>query len=135
MKNFLKVQFDQSNVASEIREIRKGQIKVILVKLHLFEIKQVILKAKRKLKGTNIYIEPSLTKKQQDIQQKIRFIAKGHSDGGKEVKMRYNTIFVDGNWNIWNPAKNALEIRKQRSISAPRMSQLGADTNTKNLRH
>lgn len=67
VRNFLKSNFDLTDGISDIREVGKWKVKTILIKFLSFETRQKILRAKNKLKGSNIFIDPSMTKLEQDI--------------------------------------------------------------------
>lgn len=73
----------------EMQHYYKGPRQIIMLraflrafKLHSWEIKQAIMKSKGKLKGTKIFVDPALTKMQQEIYGNIKAIAKKEKQDG-----------------------------------------------------
>lgn len=121
--NFLSSNFGVTEGITDIREAGKGKTKTILVKFASFETKQEILRTKNKLKGSNTYIDPSMTKLQQEIYSHIKLQAKPLRDKGHDVKIRYTKMCVDGKWMFWNHVSKSLVVQDQQNPSPKRVAK------------
>lgn len=86
----------------------------LLVKLVAFENKLEILKKKGMLKGINLWIEEDLTEREKEIQEWLGKIAKEEEEGGREVRMGYLKINIEGNWYEWDEGAGRIEPRNFR---------------------
>lgn len=98
---------DKLGVAAKVSEAQRfenaGRDGIIVkIKVDCWEQKEQIMKNKGKLKGSKIYIESDLTEHEQIIQKKIRDIAKSEKERGRQVKVGYQKIRIDGKWMRWN---------------------------------
>lgn len=55
-------------------------------------MKEEILKGKMKLKGSNIYVDVDLTKRVQEIQQKLREIQRVEVEKGIRIKVGHKKL-------------------------------------------
>lgn len=97
----------------KIKSARKLGQKTCLIELENVEekIKVMINKNKlRLLKEDKIYMNDDLSKKDREIQEKIRKRANMEKRNGKNVKIGFRKIFVDGMEWRWNLEKEELEI-------------------------
>lgn len=90
----------------DIEEIRSIPTKheestVILVKFKNFQDKLELMKNKPKLKGEDIYVNDDLTKKEADIQKRLRDLARTESVKGNRTQVGYQKIKINGIWKEW----------------------------------
>lgn len=74
---------------------------VLLAQVENMHQKQEILRNKNKFTGSNIYVENDLTVEERKIQSEIRKIGKMEKEKGKNVRIGYRKITIDGirfNW-------------------------------------
>lgn len=94
----------------EVYTIRKGEKNAgIAVKCKSWEDKKEIMKKKSAFKGKKIFIENDMTPEERDIQRKIREKAVEEQKTGKEVKVAYQKLIIDGVLYKWNERDNKLE--------------------------
>lgn len=109
MENFLakELQFD-----AEIRSAQKIGDNVCLIETESMSDKIDILKNKSKLRNLQekIFIEPDLTKKEQNIQKIIRGKAKEERDRGNQAKVGYKKLIVNG--IVWKWNEDAEKLQK-----------------------
>ena len=74
---------------------------IIRVQMPKFFDKIDILKKKSKLKGKDTFIESDLTKQERDIQAAIRKKAKEEREKGNTVKIGYQKLQINGQWENW----------------------------------
>jgi hypothetical protein len=69
---------------------------------------------KEKLRGNKeterIFIENCLTKQEREIQKKLRTIVKEEKREGKEMKVEYKKITIEGVQWRWNEERGSLEV-------------------------
>ncbi|KAK9744337.1 hypothetical protein QE152_g7851 [Popillia japonica] len=66
-----------------------------------WEEKRLIMSNKQKLKGKRVYIDYDLTKKEREIQGRLIEVAKAERNRGKQVRVGYQKISVEGKWMRW----------------------------------
>lgn len=81
---------------------REGRPGMILATVESFEKKLEIMKAKRTLRGTDVYIDDDMTVEERNVQREIRKIAKEQKAKGKVVKIGYRKIIIGGEEFRWN---------------------------------
>lgn len=99
-------------VKVQIKAAHRLGEKICLIEMEKEEEKEKIMKSKHKLKDINdekIYINNDMTKKEREKSKEIRKIAKNERDKGKNVKIGYNKINVDGKEWKWNKDTERLE--------------------------
>ena len=95
--------FESLEVEANYEETRyigkdwKGR-KMIIVKMKKFEDKLEVLRSKRKLVGQECYIENDMTKKERQIQSRLRTRAKEERNKGNTVRVGYQKIEINGRW-------------------------------------
>jgi predicted Zn-ribbon and HTH transcriptional regulator len=67
-------------------------------------------KLREKKETEKIFIDNDLTKQEQEIQKKLRTIAKEEKREGKEVKMRYSKIVIERIQWRWNAERERLAV-------------------------
>lgn len=99
-------------VKATIKTARKLGIKTCIVELGSEENKREVMQNKSKLRnrrGGQIYINDDLTKEERDIQKKIRQRAMEERSKGKQAKIGYSKLIIDGQTWKWNRRDNILE--------------------------
>lgn len=95
------------DASTEITEVTyigmdKDQRGIVRVTCRSFEDKMKILKNKASLRGQDTYIDSDLTKKERDIQSRLRQLAKVEREkGNNEVRVGYQKILLGGQWTQW----------------------------------
>lgn len=109
-KDFIK---NNLKINVEIKSITKINEKTNIIELKNEKHKKEVMRNKAKLKnlGTTerIYINEDMTKKEREKQKQIRSIAKVEKEKGKNVKIGYNKVIVDGIEWKWNKDKEEIE--------------------------
>ncbi|KAK4886160.1 hypothetical protein RN001_002431 [Aquatica leii] len=77
------------NIEKTVIETRKLAERVMLVKMGTFEDKLDVWKQKRRLRGTSIYLDDDMTRREIDIQKKIRYEASKMKGERKRVKIGF----------------------------------------------
>uniref|UniRef100_A0A6P7GQB1 Uncharacterized protein LOC114345469 n=1 Tax=Diabrotica virgifera virgifera TaxID=50390 RepID=A0A6P7GQB1_DIAVI len=95
----------------KINEARKLGDKIYLVELDSKYEKMKIMKNTYKLKElpNRIYINDDLTKREREIQSKIRATAKEEKIKGKIAKVGYQKLILDNEVWKWNREREKLE--------------------------
>lgn len=89
----------------------EGKKRPVLVKCSSWEDKRNILAKKGALrdKGSTIYIDEDLTRKEREIQMKLKRKAREERSKGKRVMVRYQKMCIEEEWWFWNEVKDILE--------------------------
>lgn len=74
-----------------------------------------VLKAKKNLKGKDIYIDSELTSKEREIQNKIRDRANIGKNNGSTVRVGYQKLVIDGAILKWDPKEQKLRAATPRT--------------------
>ncbi|KAL3283727.1 hypothetical protein HHI36_024207 [Cryptolaemus montrouzieri] len=93
--------------------------KTCLVELENAEVKKNNIMNKNKLGrlvGEKIYINDDLSKKDREIQGHIRGIASAEKKEGKNVKIGYRKLFIEGEKWVWNDNQTRLVKEADRNI-------------------
>ena len=99
------------NVQIKAKNVNKINNKRCVIELESFEKKLEVMKNKSKLKsieGDKIYIDNDLTKKEIQIQKKIKEIANEERLNQKQVKIGHQKIFIEKELYIWNRKNDKL---------------------------
>lgn len=84
----------------------------VVMKLSNFRDKVEVMKRKRALKGTDIWIEDDLTEREKEIQRFVESIAEVRRKEGKETKVGHMKIGVEGRWFEWD--ESAMDLVQQK---------------------
>jgi hypothetical protein len=110
VEKFIKENIGEAKV-KDCYNINKDQI---LVQMEEWSGKEKVMKQKGKLRGNRatkkIFIDNDLTKKEREIQKKIRAIAREEKRQGKDLKVGYMKITIEGVQMRWNEEKGRLEV-------------------------
>lgn len=132
--------FENDNLVNSVKEFIKEKVKVeakikkafnirtkenkkvTVVQLESIEKKKEVMKNKKNIGPMKVFIDDDLTWKEREIQSKIREMAKKKRQEGREVRVSYMKLMVDGKWIKWNEYKNKFEesntnVRRERSSS------------------
>lgn len=101
---------EELKVEVKIRNARKIGEKMCVIETESFKEKMDILSNKSKLRSLpeRIFIDSELTKKEQEIQKRIRNIAKQERDKGNQTKIGYKKLIVNGKQWRWDDDKDQL---------------------------
>lgn len=91
----------QLGVNAEVEDAFKINRDVILVKMTGWEEKMKIMRSKNNLRGTDIYIDNDMTKKEREIQRKLRQIAKEEIEKGNKATVKYKKLVVNNKTYNW----------------------------------
>lgn len=118
-EQFLKTELGFNGKIITARKIGYGNNK-ILPKFNTYEEKLEIMMNKRKLGQIPIYINNDETRKEQEIQRKLRNIAKEKISEGKTAQVSYRKIRIEGKQYTWNEdTKGLTEIDKKPNFRTP----------------
>lgn len=115
---------EQLKIDVKVKQVRtlglKNEKRLIVVKLDTMEEKIAVMKAKIKLKNTTTYITNDRTYKERDIQRKIMSIAKEEEGKGKEIKIGFKKLSIDGVDYNWVEGKGLMQsFSGRRNSSSP----------------
>ena len=100
---------------TEIKEARGLRDGRILVRINSMEDKIKIMKKRKNLIGTRIYIDDDLTKKERWIQKKIKERSDKERAEGKKTIIKYKKLIINGTEWRWNESKSMLFPRQQEN--------------------
>lgn len=123
------VMVDKENLEIKVKELLQEKIKVtvdlehvrlvetkkkeqlIVGQLKNMQQKIQVMKAKRNLAGSKIFIDDDLTWEERNVQMTIRKIRDEERKNGKRVKIGYRKMILEGEEWIWSEIENKL-VRK-----------------------
>lgn len=79
-----------------------------LVEMKDWENKQIVMKNKYKLRGTNVYIDNDMTPKERGIQAEIRKISREERSKGNRTRIGYKKITIEGVDFVWDEEENGV---------------------------
>ena len=100
---------EKFKVDIKLKSAYKIAEKVYVVEFENREEKINVMKSKKNLKGSSIYINDDLTKTERKIQNKIKEEATKERNKGKMVRMGYKKLTVDGRNFKWNEEEGRLK--------------------------
>lgn len=107
---------EQLQVRIEVKDAMKLGEKTCLVQLGNEKDKELVMGNKFKLqalKNERVYINNDMTRIEREKMKEIRKIAKQEKEKGKQVKIGYNKIEIDGIVWRWNNMREKLEKEKK----------------------
>lgn len=91
-----------------------GNKNMAVVEVDSWEQKRDIMSKKKELEK-DILIEDDLTRKEREIQWKLREMARGEREKGmKNVKVGYKKIRIEDKWFRWNEREDKLQEERRR---------------------
>lgn len=106
--SFSRMDLDYFKVLTNSREKNP-----VLIRMTTLEMKYEIFSKRKNLKGTDIYIDDDLDKEEIQKRKYLRAIMKEKKDEGKEVMMKRNKLYVDGELYETEDEKNGTEESNQ----------------------
>lgn len=92
----------------------RGDKTIVAAEVESWEQKRDIMKNKKVLER-GIFIEDDLTRREREIQQRLREIARGERENGnRNVKVGYKKITIGEKVMIWNEIEGKLTEKKRR---------------------
>lgn len=116
INNFLETNVNvkiQVKKISHISKQKEGNI--VLVEMNTWDEKQAIMKNKFRLKGTKVYVEHDLTLEERRIEAEIRRIAREERKKGKQVKIGYKKVIINGEIYEWSKQDDGVVQQKERT--------------------
>lgn len=109
MEGFVKEDLKVKVAVKKASRLRtRGNESVVIVETENWEGKREIIHRKEFKRG--IFIEDNLTKKEREMQQKLRGIVKEEREKGvKDVRVGYKKIYLRERWHRWNEKEERLE--------------------------
>lgn len=104
-----------TNIEEAKLNISRRQTPYVIVKLKNVEDKKRIMKEKRKLKGTKMFIDEDRTAEERKTQMKIKEKADKEKSEGKKVRMGFKKLWIEDQLFIWDEKKQ--EIRRRDEIT------------------
>jgi len=101
----------------EVKVIGKEE-KIILVELENFEEKMKIMKNKYKLRGKKIYVDEDMTRKEREIQKRVREWAYQEKKKGRIVKVGYAKAYIGEIKYVWNYERDRMETERDFARAA-----------------
>ena len=107
-----KINKDVSALDAFAVRLKSGDYKII-AKMGSVEDKMKIMKEKREAKGLDsVFINDDLIKKDQFAQYKARELKKTMTEKGKNVKIGFRKVFIDGREHAWDEQSLTYKERK-----------------------
>jgi flagellar biosynthesis GTPase FlhF len=94
-----------------------GKDKIMIAMLKSWEEKLKVMREKSKL-GKGIYIDDDLTRRERELQQRLRGIARARREKGEWVKIGYKKLKIGYRWYRWNEREEKLEEEERRVVKA-----------------
>ncbi|KAK9739255.1 hypothetical protein QE152_g9163 [Popillia japonica] len=88
----------QAQIQSMYRVGGKKGRGMVVATVGNWEEKRLIMSNKQKLKGKRVYIDDDLTKREREIQGRLIEVATAERNRGKQVRVGYQKISVEGKW-------------------------------------
>lgn len=108
IEKFLKKELSIEVTVKAAKKIRNN---ICLVELNKKEDKMEILKNKNKLKNygqNNVFINRDMTRKEREINARIRKIAREEKNKGRNIRVGYNKLMLDDRQYVWDKDKDEL---------------------------
>lgn len=121
VRDFISSRLQVPGLVTEVRLRRFTDLKggIITATLDSYNPKQSILSAKKVLAASCISINPDLTRTQRNVAKKIRDEARKFRSKGKTVRVRYNSLVVDGTTFRWDKVTQQLVIASKHAHLKP----------------
>lgn len=92
----------------EVNKRKKGERRMVVVKLRDREGKKEVMRKKKLLKGKRERIEDDWTMKERLVQWRLEEITRMEQRRNKRAEMRYTKIWMEGKWWSWNEDRKRL---------------------------
>ncbi|XP_024884072.1 uncharacterized protein LOC112462473, partial [Temnothorax curvispinosus] len=106
---FLNKEFDVREKVKNVQVVGREGKEVIIVELINWEVKEKIMKEKKKLVGRRVYIDHDMLQEERDVRRKLRERARSEREKGKSVKVVLDNVtegmdgefmLIGGDFNI-----------------------------------
>lgn len=105
VEKFIKEKID---VEVKVNKCRKSN-NVLIITLEEEIKKREVMRAKNRLKGEKIFIENDLTWEERKVQEKIYRWVKEERSNGREIKVGFARVNIEGRWIKWGDIERKLE--------------------------
>lgn len=85
----------------KVQVVGTKQTQIIIAEMNNWEEKTAVMKKKKLLSSTKVYIDNDLTREQRVIQREIREIAREERKKGKHVIVLYQKAIINGEMHEW----------------------------------
>lgn len=116
VSNFLRetVEVDVNVIDAKSIKLRKGD-NLVIAKLSCFDDKLTVMRNKKKLTGSEIYVNNDYTKKERDIQNQILKQANAEKDKNNIVKIGYRKLTVNNVTKRWKEGIGLVDENKPQT--------------------
>lgn len=116
VESLFQKEFSMWNKVLEAKSIPSRNNKsMIRIKLDCWDTKQEIFAQKKKLKGSNGYIDHDLTFKERQVAKNLRDLSKQRTSEGHTVKIGHQKLIIDGVVYYWNDKGKGLKKPNRES--------------------
>lgn len=105
---FLKEKLNIDVCVKRAHSIKTKNSSLTIISLESWEQKMEVMKKKKELER-GIYVEDDLTQKEREIQKWLRDIAKEERNKGKDARVGYMKLYIDGRCKRYNEKTEKLE--------------------------
>lgn len=88
-----------------------------VVEMEQNESKAEVMKNKKKLKGSRVFINDDLTIQERKIQTQLRNKAKEEREKGRQTTVGYKKLWIDGKKFVWNEITNELQQKASEPLT------------------
>lgn len=106
VENMLKTKI---NVQAKVKSVYKAGAQRCIVEMENWNEKLKVLKNKKHLKGEEIFVDSEMTAKEREIQKSIRDIARNEKAQGKNTKVMFQKLEINGVVMKWDKKENILK--------------------------
>lgn len=99
---------EKIEVEVKVNKCRKSN-NVLIITLEEEIKKREVMRAKNRLKGEKIFIENDLTWEERKVQEKIYRWVQEERSNGREIKVGYARVNIEGRWIKWGDIERKLE--------------------------
>lgn len=98
--------------SKRIRAIGGG----LVVELESMENKREIMKKKKLLEGTGLWIEDDLTEREKEVQAWLEKLVEEEREMGLNASLGHQKVKVQGEWYMWEEKRGRLETGKKENF-------------------
>jgi hypothetical protein len=118
VEEFLKEKLKIEVKVEKAKKIKVGEKdKIMIATLKTWEEKWKVMREKSKLEK-GVYIDDDLTRREREVQQRLRVIARARREKGEQVKIGYKKLKIGYRWYRWNEREEKLEEEERGVVKA-----------------